>query len=109
MNRSPERHWIQLKLHGTQSNRSAIGVHVTCRSATRTQAKTVSNSVGYASSSDLRVHFGLDADRAASVEIHWPSGVTQYLGDLRADQRVDITEPAGKPFPGEKDHASSHR
>lgn len=96
MNRSPERHWLQLKLHGTQSNRSAIGARVVCKSGGRTQVKTVTNSVGYASSSDLRVHFGLDADRAASVEIHWPSGVTQQLSDLHADQRMDVVEPAGK-------------
>jgi enediyne biosynthesis protein E4 len=96
MNRSPERHWLQLKLHGTQSNRSAIGARVICRSESRTQVKTVTNSVGYASSSDLRVHFGLDAARTASVEIHWPSGVIQQLSDLRADQRMDVTEPAGK-------------
>jgi hypothetical protein len=109
MNRSPERHWLQLKLHGTRSNRSAIGARVICRSAIRTQVKTVSSSVGYASSSDLRVHFGLDADRTASIEIHWPSGVMQHLANLRADQRVEITEPAGTPIPGEKDPASSHR
>lgn len=96
MNRSPERHWLQLKLHGTQSNRSAIGARVVCKSGGRTQVKTVTNSVGYASSSDLRVHFGLDADRTASVEIHWPSGVTQQLSDLHADQRMDVVEPAGK-------------
>ena len=96
MNRSPERHWLQLKLHGTQSNRSAIGARVVCRSEGRTQIKTVTNSVGYASSSDLRVHFGLDGARTASVEIHWPSGVIQQLSDLRADQRMDVTEPAGK-------------
>ncbi|HEY1580683.1 MAG TPA: CRTAC1 family protein [Terracidiphilus sp.] len=96
MNRSPERHWLQLKLHGTQSNRSAIGTRVICRSSRRTQTKTVTNSVGYASSSDLRIHFGLDADRMVSVEILWPSGVTQQLSDLHADQRVDVTEPAGK-------------
>jgi hypothetical protein len=96
MNRSPERHWLQLKLHGTQSNRSAIGARVVCRSGGRTQVKTVTNSVGYASSSDLRVHFGLDADRTASVEIHWPSGVMQQLSDLHVDQRMDVVEPAGK-------------
>jgi hypothetical protein len=96
MNRSPERHWLQLKLHGTQSNRSAIGARVICRSAGNMQIKTVTNSVGYASSSDLRVHFGLDTARTASVEIHWPSGITQQLPDLHADQRMDVTEPAGK-------------
>jgi hypothetical protein len=106
MNRSPERHWLQLKLHGRQSNRSAIGARVICRSSSRTQVKTVTNSVGYASSSDLRVHFGLDADRMASVEIHWPSGAMQKLSDLHADQKMDVTEPAGKAAFDDKPPAS---
>jgi hypothetical protein len=106
MNRSPERHWLQLKLHGTQSNRSAIGARVICRSEGRTQVKTVTNSVGYASSSDLRIHFGLDEARTASVEIHWPSGVTQQLSDLRVNQRVDVAEPGGKAALESKPHVS---
>ena len=39
MNRSPARHWLQLKLRGRQSNRSALGTKVVCRSAGRTQVK----------------------------------------------------------------------
>jgi hypothetical protein len=93
MNRSPMRHWLQLKLHGKQSNRSALGAKVILKSASRTQVKSVSNSVGYASSSDLRVHFGLDGDQTASIEIHWPSGLVQRLADVAADQKIEVTEP----------------
>jgi ASPIC/UnbV protein len=32
----------------------------------------------------------------ASVEIRWPSGVTQKLSDMPADQKMDVTEPADK-------------
>ena len=39
MNRSPARHWLQLKLRGQQSNRSALGARVTCRTAAGTQVK----------------------------------------------------------------------
>lgn len=109
MNRSPEQHWLQLRLQGTQSNRSGIGARVLCKSASRTQIKTVTNSVGYASSSDLRVHFGLGADKTASVEIHWPSGVVQTLGQQTADQRVDVTEPAAKAVPDAGHAAAKHR
>ena len=74
MNRSPLQHWLQLKLKGTRSNASALGAKVICRGAQRTQVAFVANSVGYASASDLRVHFGLGEDRKVSLEIHWPSG-----------------------------------
>jgi hypothetical protein len=75
------------------SNRSAIGAEVRCRVGERVQVRTVSGSVGYASTSDLTVHFGLgDATRAA-IEIRWPSGSSQSLGEVSADQRLEATEP----------------
>jgi hypothetical protein len=91
-NRSPERHWLELQLKGKRSNRSAIGAQVTCTSASRTQNRCVSNTVGYASSKDVTVHFGLDADRKATVEIRWPSGSLQKLGEVMADQRLQVEE-----------------
>ncbi|HKW63539.1 MAG TPA: CRTAC1 family protein [Candidatus Acidoferrum sp.] len=91
-NRSPRKHWLQVRLKGTKSNRSAIGAQVTCKSASRTQSRCVTNCVGYASSSDLTVHFGLGEDRKAAVEIRWPSGVVQKLGEVAADQRMEVEE-----------------
>lgn len=102
-NRSPRRHWLQLRLKGKHSNRSAIGAQVTCKSATRAQSRSVTNCVGYASSSDLTVHFGLGEDRQASVEIRWPSGVVQKLGKVTADQRLEVQEAAGVNDPGPSD------
>jgi hypothetical protein len=47
------------------------------------------------SSSDKRVHFGLGEEtRIRSLEIRWPSGITQVLRDLKADQILKIDEPA---------------
>ena len=91
-NRSPERHWLQLRLEGTRSNRSAIGAEVTCKTTERTQVRCVTNTVGYASSSDLTVHFGLNDATKAIVEIRWPSGTIQKLGELAANQKVAVKE-----------------
>jgi hypothetical protein len=87
-----ERHWLQLRLTGKSSNRSAIGAIVKCTAGGRTQSRTVTSSVGYASSSDLTVHFGLGDATRAVVEIHWPSGIVQRLVDVAADQRLTVTE-----------------
>jgi hypothetical protein len=92
---NPLRHWLQLRLTGRRSNRSAIGAEVRCQAGGRGQIRTVSSSVGYASSSDLTVHFGLGEAVRASVEIRWPSGLTQLLGDVAADQRLNVSEPMG--------------
>jgi hypothetical protein len=99
MNRSPLQHWLQLKLKGTRSNASALGAKIICRSAQRTQVSFVANSVGYASTSDLQVHFGLGEERKASLEIHWPSGMVQELKDVASDQRLQIEE--ARPIPPE--------
>jgi hypothetical protein len=100
MNRSPIRHWLQLKLEGTRSNASALGAKVICRTGARTQVTFVANSVGYASASDLRVHFGLGAAEKASLEIHWPSGMVQEMTEISADQTLRVEEP--RPVPSGK-------
>jgi hypothetical protein len=93
MNKGPVRRWLQLTLAGKKSNRSALGAKVVCR-GTRTQISSVANSVGYASCSDLRVHFGLGDDRKVALEIHWPSGIVQKLADVETDQLLNVEEPA---------------
>jgi len=91
---NPARHWLQLRLTGRKSNRSAIGTEVRCNAGGRLQVRTVSGSVGYASTSDLTMHFGLGEVTRAAVEVRWPSGKVQSLGEVEADKRVAIIEPA---------------
>jgi hypothetical protein len=91
-NRTPARHWLALRLTGKRSNRSAIGAVVRVRAGGREQIRTVSSSVGYASSSDLTVHFGLGEAARATVEIQWPSGLAQKLGEVAADRRLGVAE-----------------
>jgi hypothetical protein len=54
----------------------------------------VSPSVGFMSTSDKRLHFGL-ADEATvkSVKIVWPSGAVQELTDLAVDRVHVLEEP----------------
>jgi hypothetical protein len=96
-NRTPleqgQRHWLQLRLTGKRSNRSAIGAQVHLKTDEREQMRTVTNSVGYASSSDLTVHFGLAEATRGVVEIQGPSGQLQKLGEVEADRRLQVAEP----------------
>jgi len=49
--------------------------------------------VGYASSSDLPVHFGIGSCmRADQVELEWPSGSRQVVKDIQADRYVTLRE-----------------
>src|SRR6185437_14517060 len=38
-NRSPARHWLQLRLTGSRSNRSAVGAEVRCTAKARLQVR----------------------------------------------------------------------
>ena len=88
-------HWLDLRLQGTKSNRDGLGATVKLtRASGRLQYNHATTSVGYASSSDKQVHFGLGADRSArEIEIRWPSGATQVLRDVPADQVLEVKEP----------------
>lgn len=90
---NPSQHWLQFRLTGRKSNRSAVGAEVRCRSNGRLQVRAVSGSMGYASTSDLTVHLGLGEATEAEVEIRWPSGKIQRLGAVKADQRLNLAEP----------------
>jgi hypothetical protein len=96
MNRSePRRHWLDVALEGTRSNRDGIGARIKVVTKSGAQYNHMTTSAGYASSSDGPVHFGLgDAERADLVEIRWPSGVVQQLTNVAADQRIAAKEPA---------------
>jgi len=88
-------HWLLLQLRGHKSNRDSIGakIKVTTPSG-RTLYNHVTVSVGFMSSSDRRVHFGLGREtRVASIEVRWPSGLVQTLADVEADRIIQVDEP----------------
>jgi hypothetical protein len=58
------------------------------------QWNEVTTAVGYASSSDARVHFGLGKNETIKeIEIRWPSGMKQVLREQSVDQILSIEEP----------------
>ena len=87
-------HWLLVKTVGTRSNRDGIGARIKLESEGGPQYNHVTTSVGYASSSDRRVHFGLGRDKVVGkLEILWPSGVRQELRDIPVDQILTVVEP----------------
>jgi hypothetical protein len=88
-------HWLALKLTGTRSNRDGIGakVEITLPDG-RKLYNHCTTSVGYASSSEPLVRFGLGKETVAKlIEIHWPSGKVQQLRDVKSDQVLKVHEP----------------
>ncbi len=88
-------HWLTLELIGRYSNRDAIGAKVKLTTVSgRMLYSRVAVSVGFMSSSDKRVHFGLaNEKRIQSIEIQWPRGAVQKLSNIAADQFLKVEEP----------------
>lgn len=88
-------HWLTLELRGRKSNRDGIGATIKVTTeAGRVLHNHLTTSVGFLSSSDKRVHFGLGREhKIHSVEIRWPSGAVQSLKNVDADQIFELAEP----------------
>lgn len=95
MNDSPGgNHWLEFALEGTKSNRDGIGARIKLVAGGTTQYNQVSFTAGYASSSAGPTHFGLGRNESADlVQIRWPSGITQELKNVPANQIVKVKEP----------------
>jgi hypothetical protein len=80
MNRSKnENHWIILKRVGVRSNRDGLGTKVEISTRDGDQYNEATTAVGYNSSSDKRVHFGLGrAGLIDKIELAWPAAPSRY-------------------------------
>jgi len=89
------RHWLLLRLIGTRSNRMGLGAQIRITTADdRSQWNEATTAVGYACSSDSRVHFGLGSNTLVKeIQITWPSRTLQKLVNVAADQILTIEEP----------------
>jgi enediyne biosynthesis protein E4 len=89
------RHWLKVLLVGTESNRSAIGAQVVATYGARRQAQAVLAQSSYLSVNDRRLHFGLGAETKATLEVRWPSGKVEAVGEVAADRLITIREGSG--------------
>ncbi len=88
-------HWILFQLRGHKSNRNGMGASIKVTTASgRVLWNHATTSVGFMSSSDKRVHFGLGTESAIqAVEIRWPSGIVQRIDHPTVDQIMHVEEP----------------
>jgi hypothetical protein len=97
--RSPN-HWIGLRLQGTKSNRDGIGARVALKVGARVLVDEVRSGSSYDSNSDMRLHFGLGAAiKIDSVQVRWPSGLTERFENIAVDSIHTLKEGSGAPAP----------
>ena len=84
--------YLNLRLVGVKSNRSAIGARVSLEAAGRKQFREVSGGSNFGCL-PLEQHFGLAAIlKVDAVEIHWPSGVRQRFEGLPVNCTLEFVE-----------------
>jgi hypothetical protein len=88
-------HWLQLLLVGRTSNRDGVGARVSVTASGKKQIQTAKSGGGYLSSHDPRLHFGLAESASAAVSVWWPSGETEDLASLPADEVYVVLESRG--------------
>ncbi len=90
-----QNHWLLLRLVGSRSNRMGLGAQVRLVTGDgRSQWNEATTSVGYACSSDSRVHFGLGGNTVVrELEVRWPGGVKQILHDVQPNRILVVREP----------------
>ena len=94
---------IAFRLHGTKSNRDAIGAAITIQTESGHQTRLLQAGSGFLSQHTKEVFFGLgQAKGPVRASIRWPSGLVQELHDLPPNHRIWVEEgsesPRAEPF-----------
>jgi hypothetical protein len=90
------RHWLRVQVEGGGGiNRDGAGTRVRVRTAAGWQQRTISGAGSYLSYSDPRAHFGLGEALRAEVEIRWPDGRVEQIGEVPADRLLVVRRDQG--------------
>ncbi len=97
-NQAPKvHHWVQFRLQGTRSAKSAVGARVTVGAGDETQIRFVDGGNSFAGQSSARLHFGLgSAKRLDRVEVRWPGGPAEIFPVTQVDRMHTLVEGEGK-------------
>ncbi len=92
------RHWVELDLQGTTSNRDAVGARVWLTAGGVTQIRDVWAGRGHSNTQDSHwLHFGLgDHETIDGLEVRWPSGLVETF-EVTPDGRHVLVEGSGAP------------
>ena len=86
---------LLVRLRGTR-NADGIGARIRVTTGGRMQTRDVKAGSSYLSQSDLRAHFGLGAATTIDrLDVQWPTGATETVHNVAANQIVTIEEGKG--------------
>jgi hypothetical protein len=92
-NRFPQRHYLEVTLRGTQSNRQGVGARLVAVVHGQQLVREMYPQNNYRSQMPNIVHFGLgDQEKVERLIIRWPSGAEQVLTDVAGDRHIVVEE-----------------
>jgi hypothetical protein len=92
-NQFPTRHYLEVSLRGTKSNRLGIGSRIVLEAGSQKQFRELYPLNSFGSQAPTRVHFGLGAATTVDrLTIRWPSGEQQEFRTLPADRHIVVEE-----------------
>jgi hypothetical protein len=93
-NQFPQQNFIAFRLHGSRSNRDAVGAVLRAYVGAGVMTRQVHAAGGYLSQSSQTVHFGLGRrSKIDRVEIRWPRGSKQVIDAPEINKLHQLTEP----------------
>jgi enediyne biosynthesis protein E4 len=96
-NESPRRHWLQVRVEGTATNRDGIGGEIRVTRAGQTDPllgyQQITTGYGYASGQPAIAHFGLGDVSRVDVEVRLPDGTLIQEKNLPADRLLKLRPP----------------
>jgi enediyne biosynthesis protein E4 len=85
--------FVNVKLRGTKSNRSAIGARVTLKAGGSIQTDDLTSGASYYSTHEPTLHFGIGAaSKVDIVEVRWPNGLRQKWENLPPNRTILLVE-----------------
>jgi len=88
--------WIEIQLEGRRSNRSGLGAQLRLVTDSTVQIREVGAQGSYLSQNSIVQHFGLGSHETIdTVQVSWPSGATQILTGVEANQLLQVVEVGG--------------
>ena len=95
--------WIEIDLEGVLSNRDGMGTRLFVTTAGITQFREQVGGMHAKAQNHQRVHVGLGGnERVDRLTVEWPSGASQEIKNISANQIIRVVEPSfpsllGKP------------
>jgi hypothetical protein len=99
-NETNNKNWLEVDCKGTVSNKDAVSTKVRVYDAGHIGDKKhfkglrfVQTATGFCSQNPLTAHFGVDGTKSYDVEAVFPSGLIAYSLNVKAAQKLKMTEP----------------